>query len=150
MPEYDQNAKADADKLRLTLVPRQIIRDIAAIRAYGCEKYGDPDNWRKVEPERFRNAAFRHFLAYLDDPASVDEESGLPALWHLACNVAFLCEMESPAQSEKGKFVFQYEGDGSFCRYALCPYCMGTTFVDDRLPEPEHFTCATCGKVFDV
>jgi hypothetical protein len=34
------------------------------------------------------------FLAYLDDPAGVDEESGLPHLWHLACNIAFLCEME--------------------------------------------------------
>ena len=36
----------------------------------------------------------RHMMAYLDDPRGVDEESGLPHLWHLACNVAFLCEME--------------------------------------------------------
>lgn len=61
---------------------------------YGTEKYHDPENWRKVEPERYRDAAFRHFLSYLDDPHGVDEESGLPHLWHLACNIAFLCEME--------------------------------------------------------
>ena len=90
----DQTVKSDAGKLRLTLVPREIIRAIADIRAYGCEKYGDPENWRKVEPERYRDAAFRHWLAYLEDPQSVDEESGLPHLWHLACNIAFLCEME--------------------------------------------------------
>ena len=90
----DYTAKSDQGKPRLTLVPRQIIWDITAIREYGCKKYGDPDNWRKVEPERYRDAMYRHFMAYLDNPKSVDEESGLPHLWHLACNVAFLCEME--------------------------------------------------------
>lgn len=90
----DQTAKADAGKLQLTLVPTAAIRAVARIRMYGNEKYGDPDNWKQVEPERYRDAAFRHFLAYLDDPESKDEESGLPHLWHLACNIAFLCEME--------------------------------------------------------
>ena len=88
----DQTAKADAGKAQLTLVPRKIIWDIAAIREYGNEKYGDPENWRQVSDERYRNAAFRHFLAYLDDPNSVDQESGMPHLWHLACNIVFLCE----------------------------------------------------------
>lgn len=87
-------AKADVGKPKLTLVPRQIIWAIAAIREYGTAKYGDPESWRKVEKERYRDAAFRHFLAYLDDPEGKDEESGLPHLWHLACNIAFLCEME--------------------------------------------------------
>lgn len=90
----DQAAKADAGKLNLTLVPRRIIWDIAEIREYGNRKYHDPENWRTVEPERYRAAAFRHFLAYLEDPESVDAESGLSHLWHLACNIAFLCEME--------------------------------------------------------
>lgn len=90
----DQTIKADAGKLRLTLVPRQIIRDVARIREYGTNKYGSADAWEKVDVVRYRDAAFRHFLAYLDDPAGVDDESGLPHLWHLACNIAFLCELE--------------------------------------------------------
>lgn len=92
----DQKVKADYGKEKLTLVPRRIIHDICAVRMYGNEKYpdGGPDNWKKVEPERYRDASFRHFLAYLDDPYGVDEESGLPHLWHLACNIAFLCELE--------------------------------------------------------
>lgn len=92
----DQNAKADAGKAQLTLVPRKIIYAIAKIREYGVNKYpdGGVDNWKQVEVERYRDAAFRHFMAYLDDPEGVDEESGLPHLWHLACNIAFLCELE--------------------------------------------------------
>lgn len=89
-----QTAKADVGKPRLTLVPRRIIWTIARIREYGNRKYKDPDNWKQVEPQRYRDAAYRHFMAYLDDPHGVDEESGLPHLWHLACNIAFLCEME--------------------------------------------------------
>ena len=89
-----QEAKADSGKPRLTLVPRQILFDIARVRDYGNRKYGSSENWRQVEPERYRDAAFRHLCAYLDDPTGTDEESGLPHLWHLACNIAFLCEME--------------------------------------------------------
>ena len=94
MTDNSQTAKADAGKPRLTLVPRRIIWAIARIREYGNQKYKDPDNWQQVEPQRYRDAAYRHFLAYLDDPHGIDEESGLPHLWHLACNIAFLCEME--------------------------------------------------------
>ena len=92
----DQSVKADNGKPKLTLVPRQIIFDIARVREYGNDKYpeGGPDNWKNVEKERYRDAAFRHFMKYLDDPDGVDAESGLPHLWHLACNIAFLCEME--------------------------------------------------------
>ena len=91
----DQTIKADEGKPRLSLVPRQIIWDIALIREYGIRKYGSYESWRDVEPERYRDAAFRHFLKYLDDPSGVDEESGLPHLYHLAANIAFLCDLEN-------------------------------------------------------
>ena len=90
----DQTAKQDAGKLQITLVPTQIIRDIAEVRMYGNKKYGSADNWKKVEPVRYRDAMMMHLLAYIDDPEAVDAESGLPHLWHAACNMAFLCEME--------------------------------------------------------
>ena len=90
----DQTAKADAGKLQITLVPTQIVRDIAEVRMYGNHKYHDPNNWKQVEVERYRDALCRHLLAYLDDPKSVDEESGIPHYKHMACNMAFLCEME--------------------------------------------------------
>jgi hypothetical protein len=58
------------------------------------KKYGSSENWKAVEPERYRDAALRHFLKYLDDPQGRDSESGLKNLWHCCCNLAFLCEME--------------------------------------------------------
>ena len=87
-------ANSDCGKPRPCLVPPEIIWAITYVREYGCKKYHDPENWKKVEPERYRNAAYRHFLAYLKDQNAKDEESGLPHLWHLACNIAFLIALE--------------------------------------------------------
>lgn len=96
----NQEAKADAGKPKLTLVPQQIIYDVAEVREYGCKKYHDPENWKKVDIQRYRDAAFRHFLAYLNEPTGVDVESGISHLKHLACNVAFLCELENNNQTK--------------------------------------------------
>lgn len=95
----NQKIKADAGKPKVSLVPPQIIYDIARVREYGNKKYpeGGPDNWREVEIQRYRDAAYRHLLKYIEYPHDVDAESGLPHLWHLACNVAFLCELEKNA-----------------------------------------------------
>ena len=95
--DISQSAKADAGKPRLTLVPMQIVFDVAEVREYGNRKYGDKDNWKKVEAERYREAAFRHFLKYIDDPDGVDEESGIKHRKHLECNLAFLAELEEKA-----------------------------------------------------
>lgn len=101
---YDQSKKADGGKLPLSKVPSQIVWDIALIRAYGYSKYGEgADRWDEVEIQRWRDAAYRHWLAYLEDPDSVDEESGLPHLAHLACNVSFLCALEKRRKRESSK-----------------------------------------------
>lgn len=89
----DQTIKADAGKLRLSLVPTEIIRAVARVREYGVNKYGASESWKSVEADRYKDALLRHILAYIDEPCGVDEESGLPHLEHVACNVAFLLEM---------------------------------------------------------
>lgn len=91
---YNQKAKQDAGKARLSLVPTKVIYGIARVREHGNSKYKDAQSWRMVEIERYRDAAYRHLLSYIDNPQGKDKESGLPHLWHLACNVAFLCELE--------------------------------------------------------
>ena len=72
-----------------------LVMAVAKIREYGCQKYTDPENWKQVEPQRYKDALYRHLLAYLRGERN-DPESGLPHLWHMACNIAFLIEMEVP------------------------------------------------------
>lgn len=88
-----QEAKADADKPILSLVPKQIIYEIEKVRAFGTKKYGDPQNWKKVELERYHQALLRHTLAVWDDIKAKDKESGLLHLSHIATNVAFILEL---------------------------------------------------------
>jgi len=107
----NQDIKADAGKIRPTLVPVELIEDVAVVRQYGVEKYGDPDNWKHVEIERYRDAAYRHWLAYLRDPNSIDEESGIANYKHLACNIAFICYMERKRAEEKGKTPEEWDED---------------------------------------
>lgn len=89
------NPKDDAGKPKLSLVPTQITRDIAEVREYGVKKYGDNENWKRVEKQRYVDALYRHFLSYLDDPDGVDSESGIKHYKHMACNMAFICELEN-------------------------------------------------------
>ena len=92
----NQSAKADSGKLELTLVPPELVEAVAVVRMYGNAKYpeGGKDNWKKVEKERYRNALYRHLLAYLREAYGSDYESNLPHLYHAACNIAFLLALE--------------------------------------------------------
>ena len=87
MPGKDIKGKA-----QLHLVPKQIIYYIAQVREYGNMKYHSPDNWKTVDVQHYIDAAYRHLLSMVEDPASVDEESGIEHYKHLACNIAFICE----------------------------------------------------------
>ena len=98
--EYNQKIKADDGKDDYTLVPVSILRAIAKVRMYGVKKYpkGGVDNWKQVEAERYRKAAYRHFLSYIEEPDGVDDESGLPHIYHLVTNLAFLIELQQEKQ----------------------------------------------------
>ena len=86
--DNDQSAKADSGKLQLSLVPTQIIKDVAEVRMYGNRKYGSSDNWKTLE--------------FVDNPESVDAESGIPHYKHMACNMAFICEMMAGRVKKEG------------------------------------------------
>lgn len=82
------------DAVDISLIPIEAIRAIRETRLYGIQKYKDPENWRSVDIQRYRAALVRHTMSYFDDPQGVDEESGLPHLWHAITNLAFICELE--------------------------------------------------------
>ena len=89
----DQSAKADKGKLELSLVNPKLVKAVAEVRMYGTNKYGNSENWRKVEPKRYVDALYRHLLAYIEGN-EIDEESGLSHLAHMACNLSFLLDKE--------------------------------------------------------
>lgn len=88
-----ETTKADEGKLKLSLVPVQIIRDVAIVREYGTKRYHDPDSWKRVELQRFIDAFYRHWLSFIEDNHSKDTESGIEHYKHMACNMAFICDL---------------------------------------------------------
>lgn len=103
----NQTAKADAGKIRLTMIPTKALWAVGAIYEYGRKKYpSKPDNWKDVEIQRYRDSAFRHFMQYLDNPSGNDPESGLPILWHFLWNAITLTALqETDWDFEDGKLI---------------------------------------------
>lgn len=93
MDRITDGLKHDGGKARLDLVPPEIIEAVGTVMTHGAEKYGE-GSYRRVEPKRYRAALMRHICKWLKDPHEVDIDSGLPHLWHIACNVAFLLELD--------------------------------------------------------
>lgn len=86
-----KGAKYDEGKPRPSLVPVEAIEAIMQVREFGKAKYADAEDWRKVPREKWLDALLRHVLHIWDNPLALDDESGLPALWHVITNAAFLC-----------------------------------------------------------
>jgi hypothetical protein len=85
--------KRDEGKLQLSLVPPEIIKQIAEVRMFGNQKYHSPDNWKSVEVEKWWDAMLRHLMyCAVHGLDATDKESGLPSLAHAACNLAFIIE----------------------------------------------------------
>ena len=91
--------KFDTGKLHgLALIPGEARIALARVLDYGEKKYGAPSGWRTVPnaQSRYLDAMDRHRLA-MDMGELVDDESGLPHLWHLLCNAAFLTALTMEA-----------------------------------------------------
>ena len=90
----DQGTKFDQDKLRLDLVPPEVITALGTILTFGANKYGDR-NWEKgIDLGRVYGALQRHLNAYWSGEL-IDPETGKSHLWHAACNIAFLITYEA-------------------------------------------------------
>jgi len=96
-----EGAKYDDGKVRYSLVPVDVLREVARVLTIGARKYAD-NNWKLVPnaKDRYTSALMRHFEAWrggeLRDPE-------MPECLHLAqviCNAMFLMEME---KQEKGE-----------------------------------------------
>jgi len=71
------------------LVDFPSLEPMVRVLEYGAKKYA-PDNWKKGLPvKEICDSLLRHTFAFLDGQDN-DEESGLPHIGHMQCNLLFL------------------------------------------------------------
>jgi hypothetical protein len=92
--KQDKGLKFDTEKLRMDLIPVEVINALAQVLTYGAKKYA-PNSWQNVEPfnDRYYAALLRHLMLWRSGEI-IDKESGLPHLTHALANVAFLLTHE--------------------------------------------------------
>lgn len=83
-----EGIKHDQDKDPWDLLPWNAVKQIVKVLAFGAKKY-TPNNWQKVDSERYFAACIRHLVAYKDGEKT-DPESGLSHLAHAGCCVLFM------------------------------------------------------------
>lgn len=83
-----EGKKFDNGKLRMDLIPPEVIEELAKVLTYGAGKY-DENNWQQVEDYRYKAAAMRHKIAR-EKGEIYDKESGIRHRTHELCNIAFL------------------------------------------------------------
>lgn len=90
--------KYDGGKARVGLLtfgcPNALL-GVSEVLTFGAKKY-KAHSWKEVENafERYWDAMERHRLA-IALGEELDSESGLPHIYHMACNIMFLAQLYS-------------------------------------------------------
>ena len=98
-----EGRKDDADKIRMELIPSELLFAVGAILTFGAEKYDDR-NWEKgMSWGRVFGASMRHLWAWWGGKGpttknfvfgDLDLETGMSHLWHAGCCITFLIAYE--------------------------------------------------------
>lgn len=95
-PEDDINkggVKYDDGKIRLELLPPELVFGVSSVLTHGAKKYADR-NWELgMDWSRPFAGALRHLWKWWSGE-HLDADSGLPHLHHAATNIAFLIAYE--------------------------------------------------------
>jgi len=84
-----QGVKHDQDKIRMDLVPWDVVVEIAKILTFGAKKYADR-NWEKgFNWSRVYGALMRHLTLWFQGQ-DTDAETGRSHLAHAGCCLFFL------------------------------------------------------------
>ena len=89
----NEGVKNDSGKVRLDLIPPEVIFALGDILTKGAEKY-EERNWEKgMKWGRVYGALMRHLWTWWSGD-NLDKETGKSHLWHAACCIAFLITYE--------------------------------------------------------
>ena len=102
-PDLTEGLKFDDDKVRLELLPPELLYAIATILTFGAKKYADR-NWELgMSWSRVFGAMMRHMWCWWGGKlptnksflfGDLDTETNYSHLWHAGCCVAFLISYE--------------------------------------------------------
>ena len=92
--------KKDLGKLPWHLLSEDMLEDVVRVLQFGRTKYAE-NSWQNIGPDEYGNPplvryqdALKRHLAAFNRGETIDEESGLPALAHAACNALFIAWLE--------------------------------------------------------
>jgi len=89
MAKKKQGQKFDQGKPTFDLLPDDALAAINKVLEFGANKYAER-NWEQgFEWRRAWNATFRHLWDWIRRK-DIDDESGMPVLWHAGCEILFL------------------------------------------------------------
>ena len=107
--------KYDADKVRMDLLPPELLFAVAEILTFGAKKYADR-NWEKgMSWGRVYGALMRHLWAWWGGKGpttksflfgDLDAETGKSHLWHAGCCIAFLIAYEERSIGTDDRMVY--------------------------------------------
>ena len=101
--DYEINSnggvKETKGKLRWTLIPLLSLKEVVKVLEYGATKYS-ADNWQKVEKEKYKEALWRHWIAY-QEGETYDPETGLHHVAHLVCDGLFIIWFDLKSKSNE-------------------------------------------------
>lgn len=103
--------KYDSGKSMVGTLCRVFPRALLAIGKcieFGTHKYPKPDNWRLVEngEQRYLDSLMRHLLKHLAGQ-EIDNETGLPHLYHACWNMLAITEFYLKRNRELDKELFK-------------------------------------------
>ena len=85
----ETGTRFNAGKLRVDLVPADVVKALAIILTYGTTKYDDR-NWEKGLPVTETMASLKRHSLAIESGEDLDPETGLPHVYFILCNAAFL------------------------------------------------------------
>jgi hypothetical protein len=90
-----EGIKYDGGKLRWDLLPLHLVEKVVEVYTFGSQKYAD-NTWQNLDEgyNRYKAALFRHLVAH-EKGETVDPESKLPHLAHVAWNAIALLHFGS-------------------------------------------------------
>ena len=94
-----EGRKDDTGKVRMELLPPELLEATAVVLTFGAKKYEDR-NWEKgMKWSRVFGALMRHLWSWWKGE-KCDVETGYSHLWHASCCIAFLIAYEQRQTGE--------------------------------------------------